>query len=201
MFISVEGIEGSGKTTQIENVAQFLKDNGKAVCVTKEPGGTDIGQKIRALLLSKDTVLKEPYSESLLFIADRMEHLAQVVEPALKRGEWVISDRYKDSTIAYQVGGRQLSKEKLASVESFINRETDLTLVLDLPVEEGLARAKNRSTLDRFEQESLDFHNRVRNEFLMQAKREPERVKVIEVSGKSKEAIFEEIKSIVGVYL
>jgi dTMP kinase len=193
-FISFEGIEGVGKTTQIELLKKYLSKKDQPFLVTKEPGGTKFGMQIRKILLDPETDFKSKYTEVLLFFADRAEHLASVVEPALKVGTWVICDRYVDSTIAYQIGGRQIPPDFIEKLSSIAPRKPDKTILLDLNPIESLERAKNRAILDRFEKESFDFHNRVRQSYLDIAAREPERVSLIDVTGKSEERVFEDIE-------
>ncbi len=196
MFISFEGIEGSGKSTQIKGVEAWLVARGREVLLTKEPGGTALGTKIRQILLDPDTHISHRYTESLLFYADRCEHVACVIKPALAAGKIVLCDRYSDSTIAYQVGGRQIDPAFLAHLSAAVGLMPELTLLLDLPVEEGLKRAKNRAALDRFEQEDLAFHDRVRAGYLSQAEREPERIRTIDVKALNQEQVFEKIEEI-----
>jgi dTMP kinase len=193
-FISFEGIEGVGKTTQIELLKTYLSKKNQSFLVTKEPGGTAFGMQIRKILLDPETDFKSKYTEVLLFFADRAEHLASIVEPALRVGTWVICDRYIDSTLAYQIGGRQISPDFIEKLTSITPRKPDKTILLDMNPIESLERAKNRAVLDRFEKESFDFHNRVRQEYLDIAAREPERVSLIDVTGKSKERVFEDIE-------
>jgi dTMP kinase len=201
MFISFEGIEGSGKSTQIERVAAWFTERGRELVLTKEPGGTELGLKIRRLLLDPKTHIKHRYTETLLFYADRCEHVQCVLTPALQAGKIVLCDRYHDSTIAYQVGGRQIDARLLPSLNAAVGLIPKLTILLDLPVEEGLKRAKNRATLDRFEQEALSFHQRVRDSYLDQAKKEPERVKVVAVVGLNPDEVFEKIEIILKEYV
>ncbi len=201
MFITMEGIEGSGKTTQMRLLSEWLLSQQIDCVLTKEPGGTEVGQHIRELVLNPKTVLTHPYSETLLFIADRVEHIAQVIQPALDAQKWVLSDRYSDSTLAYQVGGRQLDRTMVTDLDKVVVLKPDITLVLDLPVEEGLKRAKKRAALDRFEQETRDFHHRVRAIFLDQAQKEPKRVKVIDVLNLTPDEVFKKIKEILIPYL
>ena len=196
MFISFEGIEGSGKSTQIQLVSDYLNSKSYKVVQTFEPGATAFGASIRRLLLDPDTVLKDSYSELLLFLSDRLEHLKQVVEPALAKGSIVLTDRFTDSTLAYQLGGRQLEEKQVRTLLSCIPIEPDLTFLLDSNPYEGLRRAKSRAALDRFEQENIEFHHRVRNTFLSIAKDNDSRVVTINVDGISIEDVFEEIKGV-----
>lgn len=196
MFITFEGIEGSGKTTQIQKLEAYLKSQGKEVVRTKEPGGTLLGTQIRHWLLTPDEPFGSPYTELLLFYADRLEHLSKVVEPALSAGKMVLCDRFVDSTIAYQQVARGMPKALIASLNALLPLMPTLTFLLDLPVEEGLKRAKNRAELDRFEHESITFHKKVRQGYLNQAALEPGRIKCIVVENLSPEEVFCKIQSV-----
>ncbi|MDE2585146.1 MAG: dTMP kinase [Betaproteobacteria bacterium] len=167
-FITFEGIDGAGKSTHIAWLADWLRARGKTVITTREPGGTPLGEKLRELLLSEPMHLE---TEALLMFAARREHLAQVIEPALAAGTWVISDRFTDATVAYQGGGRGLSLEKLKTLENWVqgNLQPDLTLLFDLPLGVAQARIGKERVLDRFEQEKADFHERVRQAYLDRA--------------------------------
>jgi dTMP kinase len=179
-FITFEGIEGCGKSTQARLLAQKL---GPDVVLTHEPGGTALGRSIRGLLLAEGTV--EPAAETLLYLADRAQHVAQVIRPALLAGRTVISDRYMDSSFAYQGYGRGLSLEALRVMAQVATGDLvpNLTFLLDLPVEEGLARAGRRGGHDRLESESLEFHGRVRAGYLCLAREKPDRWVVIDATG------------------
>jgi dTMP kinase len=200
-FITFEGIEGSGKTTQNQRLAEFLIAAGHQVVQTREPGGTEIGYKLRQLILNNNTHFADPHSEVLLFYADRLEHVASVIKPALKASKMVICDRYIDSTIAYQKGGRNMPERLINGLDAFIDLMPDLTMLLDISPEEGLRRATKRAALDRFEQEELAFHHRVREGYLAQAKKEPERIKKIGVEGLNPEEVFERVKQITVQFL
>ncbi|HJW04323.1 MAG TPA: dTMP kinase [Azospira sp.] len=167
-FITFEGIDGAGKSTHIAWLADWLRARGKTVITTREPGGTPLGEKLRELLLSEPMHLE---TEALLMFAARREHLAQVIEPALAAGTWVISDRFTDATVAYQGGGRGLSLEKLQTLENWVQGclQPDLTLLFDLPLSVAQARIGKERVLDRFEQEKADFHERVRQAYLDRA--------------------------------
>jgi len=182
-FITFEGGEGAGKSTQVRLLADFLKKEGKGVTVTREPGGTPGAERIRRLLVDADGDGWEPMAEALLHFAARRVHLAEVVWPALARDEWVISDRFVDSTRAYQGYGQGLSLEIIERLYRVVagDFDPDLTIVLDLPVETGLARA-TRHGRDRYEGLGDDFHERVRQGFLSIAKREPDRCVVIDAA-------------------
>ncbi len=179
-FITLEGIDGAGKSTHLAWLVDFLRSRGCTVVQTREPGGTPLGEKLRELLLSEPMHLE---TEALLMFAARREHLERVIWPALERGDWVVCDRFTDASFAYQGGGRGLSNEKLAQLESWVQGgfQPDLTLLFDLPVEIAMQRmAKASRQLDRFEQEQRDFHERVRAAYLDRARQMPERVKVID---------------------
>jgi dTMP kinase len=172
MLITFEGMEGSGKTTAIQAVALALTQAGRQVCVTREPGGTPLGKEIRTWLLDPHSQLQDPRSELLLFAADRLEHIAGVIRPALARGEVVLCDRFTDSTWAYQVGGRGLDADLVAYGIGLAGLVPDVTFLFDLSPEEGMRRAGKRGALDRFEQEDLSFHHRVREAYREIAGRE-----------------------------
>lgn len=179
-FITFEGIDGAGKSSHVEWLASLLRDQGKAVHVTREPGGTELGEKLRELLLHKSMHLE---TETLLMFAARREHLAKVIEPALASGEWVVCDRFSDATYAYQGGGRGLDRAKLQQLEQWVHGhlQPDLTLLFDLPLEVARERIALASrVLDRFEQERADFHERVRQAYLERAHSSPVRIRVID---------------------
>ncbi|MDA1353930.1 MAG: dTMP kinase [bacterium] len=194
LFISFEGVEGCGKSTQVEHLAAFLRSKGREVVVTKEPGGTPEGEVIRGLLLSPDYGFSHAKTEILLFTADRLEHVSRVVRPALERGAIVICDRYVDSTYAYQHAGRGLPESDVAFLIDMVGLLPDITVVLDLSVEQGLQRAKDRAALDRFEKEAIGFHERVRTGFLHRAKQAPDRMKVCDVAGLNPQAVFDLVR-------
>ena len=183
-FITVEGIEGVGKTTNIEFIRQLLQTAGKDVVVTREPGGTPLGEAIRNLLLDPDYTGMDSTCELQLMFAARAEHLAQVIRPALEQGKWVLCDRFTDATYAYQGGGRGIDTNIIALLEDLVQGEfrPDITLLLDVPVDVGLARASERSDPDRFEQEQVTFFERIRQAYLDMAKVEPGRYRVIDAS-------------------
>ena len=184
MFITLEGPEGAGKSTNREYLAQRLRDQGVRVLLTREPGGTPLAERIRELLLEPSEEPMAADTELLLVFAARAQHLAQVIRPALQRGEVVICDRFTDATYAYQGGGRGLSMERIAQLESFVQGELrpDLTLVFDLPVEIGLQRAVARGRLDRFEQEQRSFFEAVRSSYLQRAADYPQRYRVLDAA-------------------
>ncbi|WP_028995584.1 dTMP kinase [Azonexus hydrophilus] len=178
-FITFEGIDGAGKSSHVEWLAETLRGRGLTVLVTREPGGTPLGEKLRELLLNESMHLE---TETLLMFAARREHLAQRIEPALARGEWVICDRFSDATWAYQGGGRGLDKAKFLALEHWVHEhlQPDLTLLFDLPLEVARERIvlANR-VLDKFEQERADFHHRVRQAYLDRAQASPSRIRTV----------------------
>ncbi|MBC3906053.1 dTMP kinase [Undibacterium umbellatum] len=182
-FISFEGIDGAGKSTHIAYVAERLQNtlqaqNVKVIC-SREPGGTPLGETLREVLLKQKMHLE---TEALLMFAVRREHIAQVIEPALARGDWVISDRFTDASFAYQGGGRHLSLDKLNALEQWVhpNLQPDLTLLFDLPLEVARARLDATRDLDKFEQEKADFFAATRNEYLRRAGEFPQRFRIID---------------------
>jgi dTMP kinase len=178
-FITFEGIDGAGKSTHLAHVADLLEARGKTVVVTREPGGTALGESLRELLLHRKMHLE---TEALLMFAARREHLAQVIEPALARGDWVISDRFTDATFAYQGGGRNLELEKLAVLEQWVHPhlQPDLTFLFDVPLEVARARLDASRELDKFEQEKADFFAATRAGYLRRAAEFPTRFRVID---------------------
>ncbi len=181
LFVVLEGGEGSGKSTQVREIAVWLREEGFDVLTTREPGATKLGMRLRTMLLDKAHAGMAARTEVLLYAADRAEHVETVIRPALERGAIVISDRYVDSTLAYQGAGRDLDGDEVARLNDWATGRLvpDLTIVLDLPVEEGLRRHADRPA-DRLESESLEFHERVRRGFLQLADREPERYLVLD---------------------
>lgn len=178
-FITFEGIDGAGKSTHLAYVANLLASKGKTVVVTREPGGTHLGERLRELLLHEKMHIE---TEALLMFAARREHLAQVIEPALARGEWVISDRFTDATFAYQGGGRKLDLKKLEVLEQWVHPhlQPDLTLLFDVPLEVARARLDATRALDKFEQEKADFFASTRTEYLRRAAEFPVRFRLID---------------------
>ena len=183
-FITLEGSEGAGKTTAIEAIRAWAKSAGVEIVVTREPGGTPTAEKIRELLLDKNNKDIVPDTELLLMFAARAQHLNELILPTLKKGVWVICDRFTDATYAYQGGGRNIDKQRIAQLENWVQGDMrpDLTLLLDLPVETGLARASNRSEPDRFEIEKTSFFERVRHVYLDRARQFPQQFRVIDAS-------------------
>jgi dTMP kinase len=190
-FITFEGIEGSGKTTQIAKVAELLRRQGHDVVTTREPGGCPISNAIREILLNPANDALENRAELLLYAAARAQHVAEVIQPALKQGQIVLCDRYTDATLAYQGYGRGLDLDLIEELNTLASGDCrpHLTLLLDMPHETGLKRAlkrndiQNMSAEGRFEQESLDFHKRVREGYLFLAQKDPQRMQVIDATG------------------
>ena len=178
-FITFEGIDGAGKSTHLAFVAELLQAAGKTVVTTREPGGTALGEKLRELLLHEKMHLE---TEALLMFAARREHLAQVIEPALARGDWVISDRFTDASFAYQGGGRKLDLQKLAILEQWVHPhlQPDLTLLFDVPLAVARARLDAARAPDKFEQEKEDFFAATRAEYLRRAAQFPARFRIID---------------------
>lgn len=194
-FITFEGIDGAGKSTHIAFVAELLRAAGKAVVVTREPGGTSLGEKLRELLLHETMHLE---TEALLMFGARREHLAQVIEPTLARGDWVISDRFTDASFAYQGGGRKLPMEKLNTLEQWVHPhlQPDLTLLFDVPLAVARARLDATRALDKFEQEKDVFFEAVRQGYLQRAARFPQRFRIID-STKSVSEVRAELEEII----
>jgi len=183
-FITLEGIEGSGKTSSLKSITDLLDKKNISYVVTREPGGSSIGKELRAILLHPDTEIS-PEVELMLMLSDRKDHVEKIILPNLEKGNWVVSDRFMDSSIAYQGGGRQLGKKLIISVAEYLNLpQPDLTLLFDLPVEISLSRVKARGELDRFEKEELEFHKRIRNTYLDLATNNSNRIKIIDSSQK-----------------
>ncbi len=184
LFITLEGSEGVGKTSNLEYIQNILNDADIEYVVTREPGGTPLGEALRDMLLGERFKGMSDDTELMLMFAARAEHVAQVIRPALKSGKWVLCDRFTDATYAYQGGGRQLDIKRIEGLENWVlgDLRPNLTLLLDAPVEVGRERAGKRSAPDRFEQERDAFFNRVRDTYLDRAKAEPNRIKVIDAS-------------------
>jgi len=181
LFITVEGGEGGGKSTNMTYIADYLKAKGYEVVETREPGGTALGEKLRNLLLDKNISNMDCSTELLLMFAARAQHIAEVIKPALDEGKWVLCDRFTDATYAYQGGGRNIPMERIAVLENWVQGELrpDLTILLDIPVEEGMKRATLRGEKDRFEQEQISFFERVRQSYLTMATRQSDRYRVV----------------------
>jgi len=195
-FITFEGIDGAGKSTHIQYVGDLIKARGVALVSSREPGGTPLGEKLRELWLHEAMHVE---TETLLVFASRREHIAQVIQPALDRGAWVISDRFTDASFAYQGGGRGLPREKLEIIAHWVHPdlEPDLTILFDVPLEVARARLDATRDLDRFEREKADFFFATRNEYLRRAAEFPDRFRVID-STRSIEDIQRELADIVG---
>lgn len=185
LFITLEGGEGAGKSTNLAFIRQWLQHAGHEVVVTREPGGTEPGERVRDILLHGRELHITPETEMLLMFAARAEHLAKVIRPALAARKTVLCDRFTDATYAYQGGGRGLAAERIAMIENWVQGELrpDLTLLLDLPVEAGRERAGQRGAPDRFERENNEFFARVRETYLARARAEPARMRVIDAGG------------------
>lgn len=183
-FITVEGGEGAGKSSMLAFIRVRLNQTGHDVVVTREPGGTALGERVRDILLHARELHMNAETEALLMFAARAEHLEHVIRPALKAGKTVLCDRFTDATYAYQGGGRGLPQERIAQLEAWVQGalRPNLTLLLDVPVEVGLKRANQRGEPDRFEREQKEFFERVRATYLDRARREPQRLRVIDAS-------------------
>lgn len=181
-FITIEGGEGAGKSTNISFITDYLEQRGLEVILTREPGGTPLAERIREILLDKNEVSMSSDTELLLMFAARAQHLKEVILPAIQQGKWVICDRFTDATYAYQGGGRGIYYDRIATLENWVQGDLrpDMTIIFDLSVEVGLSRASSRGELDRFEQEDIDFFNRVRNAYLERADKSPERYAIVD---------------------
>ena len=202
VFISFEGIEGTGKSTQAKLLAEYLREKGHRVIQTMEPGGTRISLKIRELLLSPDSREMDHVTELLLYNAARVQHIKEVIGPALERGEIVITDRFSDSTVAYQGYARGLDLKLIDSLDLIATQKLrpDITILLDIDVKTGLARNKVLNKGDRLELEDISFHERVRKGFIQIAAREPERIKVVDCS-ESLEGVHQKVVKILSELL
>ena len=204
-FITFEGIDGSGKSTQLRLISSFLRMNGCDVLLTREPGGTPVGLRLRAALLDAQEEV-DPLTELLVFAADRAQHVRRVLRPSLESGRVVLSDRYADATVAYQGAGRGFAPELIAEIVRLATEglKPDLTLLFDLTVQESTNRTNRRATVknkrDRLDIEHIDFHARVREAYLRIAAAEPERVKIIDTSGPVEET-HHQVKNIVVPFL
>lgn len=177
-FITVEGIDGAGKSSHIEWLREYLSNLGHSVIVTREPGGTPLGEALRTMLLNEPM---SPETEMMLMFAARAEHLATVIRPALERGAWVISDRFSDATYAYQVGGRGVAERKFTALEQWVQEglQPDRTILFDVSVATAQARLHDTRVLDRFEREAADFHQRVRDAYHARAAQYPARIRPV----------------------
>ena len=201
-FITVEGVEGAGKSTHLPFIRELLTDAGRDVITTREPGGTELGESLRGLLLAPRADPMAVDTELLLMFAARAEHLERVIRPALAAGNWVLCDRFTDATYAYQGGGRCVSAARIATLEEWVqgDLQPDLTIILDVPVDTGMRRIQARSAQDRFEREDMAFFERIRNSYLETARQAPGRCKVVDASG-SIGAVRESLHDVLGEIL
>jgi dTMP kinase len=196
LFITIEGGEGAGKSTMIGYIRQWLTERGHEVVCTREPGGTELAEKIRDVLLDRNHDELSHQTELLLMFASRAQHLDELIRPSLALGKTVLCDRFTDATWAYQGGGREMPTELISTLEQAIHGDLqpDLTLLLDVPAEIGLKRASRRSEADRFEIEKVEFFHRVRQAYLRRAERLPERFEVID-AGKNEQEVWSQIEA------
>ena len=194
-FITLEGVDGAGKSTHIPTIANLLRSKGHEVLVTREPGGTPLGEKLRELLLHESM---HPETETLLMFAARREHLEQVILPALARGAVVLSDRFTDATFAYQFGGRGVAADKVRQLESWVQEslQPDLTLLFDVPVAVSVQSLAGARDPDRFERENADFFERIRQAYLERARDFPERFRIVD-SSRSLDEITRELEQLI----
>jgi len=185
-FITFEGVEGAGKTTNIDFIAKKIKEAGHEILLTREPGGTEVGESIREILISKELPEMHSTTELLLMFAARAEHVQRVILPALNDGMWVLCDRFTDATYAYQGAGRGLDTRNISLLENMVqgNLRPDYTFLFDLDAEIGLSRARTRGETDRFEQQHIDFFNRVREQYLKMAHDDKDRFRLVEAQYK-----------------
>lgn len=202
LFITLEGIEGAGKSTQLAFLKELIDAAGVPLVITREPGGTALGEKLRALLLHSADNAMCADTELLLMFAARAEHIHKVIKPALAQGQWVLSDRFTDATYAYQGGGRGIADARIAALEQWVQGDLrpDLTLVLDVAPQEGLRRAAKRGAADRFERETVEFFERVRAYYRLLAQRAPQRVKLID-AGQPIEQVQQQLRTLLAPYL
>lgn len=201
-FLTIEGTEGVGKSTNLAFVRDWLHAKGIDVVVTREPGGTPLAEEIRAMLLTKRAEPVDEAAELLLVFAARAQHLAQVIKPALARGTWVLSDRFTDATYAYQGGGRGLRKDVINQLETLVQGSVrpDLTLILDIDIKVGLDRARERGELDRFESETVEFFERVRAAYHERAAIAPERYALVN-AGQPLEKVQQDISALLSRFI
>lgn len=196
-FITLEGTEGAGKSTNLEFIKEWLTSQGIEHIVTREPGGTEIGEAIRGILLNKEYTAMQAETELLLMFAARAQHLQEKIMPALQQGKWVVSDRFTDATYAYQGAARGMSFERIAEIEHWVQQgfQPNTTFIFDLPIEIGMARVASRGgETDRFEQEKQDFFEKVRAAYLQRASLAPQRYRVLDAS-QSLEKVQQDIVS------
>lgn len=205
-FITLEGGEGAGKSTALSHIQQILATSGVELVVTREPGGTPLGERLRELLLDYKNDQMCDDTELLLMFAARAQHLAQVIEPALRQGRWVLCDRFTDATYAYQGGGRGISAERIAQLEQWVQgtRRPDLTILLDVSVDIGLQRITTREATqgerDRFEREKTDFFKKVRQTYLARAEQYPQQYRIVDAS-QPLENVQQQLRQILTTYL
>lgn len=194
-FITLEGMDGAGKSTHIPDIIKLLELKGVEVISTREPGGTVLGEQLRTLLLNETM---HPETETLLMFAARREHISQIIEPALARGAWVLSDRFTDATYAYQSGGRGVLANKVIELEAWVqgDLQPDLTLLFDVPVEVSVARLASARTPDKFERESAEFFTKIRNAYLDRANKNPNRFCIIN-SNQALDDVKVEVKNVI----
>ncbi len=197
LFITLEGVEGAGKSTLMAYIAELFSNTGKEVLQTREPGGTKTGEQIRSILLDSKNSGVTDDTELLLMFAARAQHISEVIKPALSVGKIVLCDRFTDASYAYQGGGRGIDSTRIQALESWVQQglKPDLTLLFDLDVETGLRRAGSRSEADRFEQEEISFFERIRACYLQRAEDEPERFRIVD-AGQSFEHVKQQIEDI-----
>ena len=202
LFITLEGIEGVGKSTAVTPVATWLRARGRTVVTTREPGGTALGERIRELVLAPSAGAMVPLAELLLMFAARAQHLAAIIEPALAAGQDVVCDRFTDASYAYQGAGRGIDRQLIAQAERLVHPDLqpDFTLLLDAPPAVGMARVQARGATDRFEQERSAFFDRVRAGYLERARREPTRFAIVDAT-QTLAAVEAEIDRLVGVHV
>ena len=204
-FITLEGGEGAGKSTNLAYIQEALESAGISLRLTREPGGTPLGERVRELLLDPGFCGMDPDTELLLMFAARAEHLQQVIRPALDQGQWILCDRFTDATYAYQGGGRGIDNRHIEILEKWVQRgfQPDFTVLFDLPVEKGLERAGGRGALDRFEQEQKHFFEQVRGAYLSRAEADPRRFRIID-AGQELDVVQRQldtvIQELVGLY-
>lgn len=181
-FLTVEGVDGAGKSTQVPRIERWLRGCGLKTLATREPGGTPLGESLRTLLLDPQFTGMSPVAELLVMFASRAEHLAKIITPALEEGAWILCERFTDATFAYQGGGRGVDSASIAALEATVQGglRPDLVLVLDVPVDVGLQRSRHRGAEDRFERENVEFFRRVRDTYLTRAREQPRRYAVID---------------------
>ena len=194
-FITLEGMDGAGKSTHIPSIIAMLETRGHEVVSTREPGGTPLGERLRELLLHE---AMHAETETLLMFAARREHIANVIQPALERGAYVLSDRFTDATFAYQSGAKGVAASKVEILEKWVQEDLqpDITLLFDVPVEVSIARLAGARSPDKFERESAEFFTRIRNAYLERARRNPQRFRIIDAS-RSLEEVAKSVKDII----